>query len=164
MRFSIFVLALWSAVLGSCQPKVPEPLDRAVFETAASEAVLRKVLKEADTVFREAKVGAIFLGARLESASPEFLARFQDVGLRWFTASDMSQVWVGPKARVIEKSSKLQPLQLQVLSVELRFDGALEIVAAWAFEERMQRKRYLARVEGDGKWLVQPLEVIEEKW
>mgnify|MGYP006157314425 CR=1 FL=1 len=38
-----------------------------------------------------------------------------------------------------------------------------EVVAAWAFEDRMVRRRYLATPATGGSWSVQALEIVEQR-
>ena len=152
-------LCLLTAI--SCR-KPPEPVNPAEFETPAAVAVLHQVLKDAGDAAAAAKVGVIMLGPRLEDVTPEFRGKFADTGHAWHAGKDMTQVWIGPVARIIEKESKLQPIQLQILSVEKTGDGVEEIVAGWAYEDRMLRRRYRATKNGD-EWTIQPLEVIDQK-
>ncbi len=152
------------ALLPACRQPPPPPFQPTEYETPAATAVLRQVLGDAIAAGSAAQVGIIVLGPQLEDSTPAFREPFADTGLRWFSAKDMTNVWVGPVARVIEKSTKLQPLQLQLFSVESRPDGAQDIVAAWAFEDKMVRRRYLATPAATGEgWTVQPLEIVEEK-
>ena len=161
------LLAALLLVLTACGRKPAPAFDPAPYETASAAAVLRQVLSEARAAQADAKVGVIVLGDRLHESSPAFRAQFSDTGITWHPGSDLTQVWVGTIARVIEKKSKLQPLQLQVVSVTRRDPASLsspeEVVAAWAFEDRMVRRRYLATPGTDGTWSIQPLETIDQK-
>ncbi len=155
-------------VLAACGRKQPAaPFDPSPYETRAAAAVLRHVLAEAREAKAEAKVGVIVVGDRLHDSSEAFRGQFADTGIEWHPGSDMTQVWVGPIARVVEKKSKLQPLQLQVASVARRdpasATGPEEVVAAWAYEDRMARRRYLATPAADGAWTIQTLETLEVK-
>jgi hypothetical protein len=75
----------------------------------------------------------------------------------------MTQVWIGAEARVIDRETQLQPLQLQLREVDVRPDGSRETIAGWAFGNRMERRRYLSRPQADGSWRVEPLELIDRK-
>ena len=99
----------------------------------------------------------------MRDSTPAFRAKFPEAGLQWFSTQSLATVWVGPMARVVEKSTQLQPFQLQVFSVTPSPDGTQEIIAAWAFEDRMLRRRYRATPAPNGQWDVQPLDVIEQK-
>jgi hypothetical protein len=169
-RASFVLTSLLTALLvtlTACGRKSAPPFDATPYETPAAAAVLRHVLTEARAAQADSKVGVIVLGERLNDATPGFLQQLADTGIDWHPGTDMTQVWVGPIARVVEKSSKLQPLQLQVVSVTRRDPSATtsaeEVVAAWAFEDRMVRRRYLATPGPDGVWSVQPLETIDQK-
>lgn len=157
-----WMAALVFTLMAACR-QPPPPVDPAAFETPAAATVLRHVMQEARAAGNTAQVGVIVLGPRLEDSTPEFRAQFQDAGLQWFSTDNLTHVWVGTVARVIEKTTKLQPLQLQIYSVENRDDGAQEVIAAWAFEDKMVRRRYLATPQTDGGWHVEALEVVEEK-
>jgi hypothetical protein len=151
-----------SLAVGCRRESVP-PVDRGKLETASSEAVLRRVLADADEPAREAKIGIIVLGPRLEDSTPEFRSRLADLGIPWVSSLRMTQVWVGPVARVIDRETQLQPLQLQVAEVEARADGARETIAGWAYGDRMERRRYLAKPRPDGSWEIEPLELVDHK-
>jgi hypothetical protein len=161
MVFSAGVAAC-SIGLG-CRRETAPPVDRAKIETASSEAVLRRVVADADESARKAGIGIIVLGPRLEDTTPEFRNRLADVGIPWVSSLRMTQVWVGQTARVIDRETKLQPLQLQIAAVEARPDGSQETIAGWAFGERMERRRYLARSRPDGTWEIERLELIDQK-
>jgi len=154
-------------VLPACGRKQPPAFDPAPYETPAAAAVLRQVLEEARAAQADAQVGVIVLGERLHESTLAFRQQFSDTGITWHPGSDLTQVWVGTIARVIEKKSKLQPLQLQVVSVTRRDPAspvsAEEVVAAWAFEDRMVRRRYLASPGAAGAWTIQTLETIDQK-
>ncbi|MFN0129363.1 MAG: hypothetical protein ACKV19_22075 [Verrucomicrobiales bacterium] len=153
--------------LSGCGRRAAPPFDSTPYETPAAAAVLRQVLAEAKAAQAESKVGIIVLGDRLHDASPAFRQHLADTGIEWHAGNEMTQVWIGPIARVVEKKSKLQPIQLQVASVTKRdpasATGPEEVVAAWAFEDRMARRRYLATADGQGGWTIQKLETLEEK-
>lgn len=161
------LLAALLVTLTGCGRKSAPPFDATHYETPAAAAVLRHVLAEARATQADSKVGVIVLGERLNDASPGFRQQLSDAGIIWHPGTDMTQVWVGPIARVVEKTSKLQPLQLQVVSVTKRDPSAAgsaeEVVAAWAYEDRMVRRRYLATPGPAGIWSVQPLETIDQK-
>ena len=154
-------------MLTACGRRPAPVFDATPYETPAAAAVLRQVLAEARAAQADAKVGVIVLGERLNDATPAFRQQFTDTGITWHPGSDMTQVWVGAIARVIEKKSKLQPIQLQVVGVTKRDPAAgasaEEVVAAWAFEDRMVRRRYLATPAADGTWTIQTLETIDQK-
>ena len=154
-------------MLTACGRKPAPVFDATPYETPAAAAVLRQVLAEARAAQADSKVGVIVLGERLNDATPAFRQRFSDTGVAWHPGSDMTQVWVGTIPRVIEKKSKLQPIQLQVVSVTKRdpasATSAEEVVAAWAYEDRMVRRRYLATPGPDGAWTIQTLETIDQK-
>jgi len=153
--------------LAACGRKAVPPFDHAPYETAAAAAVLRQALAEARADGAESKVGVIVLGERMNDATPAFCGILADTGIAWHSGADMTQVWVGPVARIVEKKSKLQPIQLQVVSVMKRDPssaaGAEEVVAAWAYEDRMARRRYLATPAASGTWTLQTLETLEQK-
>lgn len=160
-------LAILLLALNACGRRKEPAFDPAPYESPAAVAVLRHVLAEARAAQADSKVGIIVLGERLHDATPAFRQQFADTGITWHSGTDMTQVWVGPVARVIEKSTKLQPIQLQVTSVTSRNPGqtpsAHEVVAAWAYEDRMVRRRYLATPASNGTWTIQTLETIEQK-
>lgn len=166
-RHAFLSWVLLCLTLPSCGKKNATPFDPTTYETPAVAATLHHVLTEAKAAGVEAKVGIIVLGARMHDTTPAFREHFGDTGITWHAGSDMTQVWVGPIARVIEKTSKLQPVQLQVSEVEWRDatqpNGAQEIVAAWAFEDRMVRRRYVATPETTGSWKIEPREIVEQK-
>jgi hypothetical protein len=147
----------------TCRRAEVAHVDRSKFETPAAEAVLRRVAADAEAARSRARIGIIVLGERMEDASPAFREKFSDLGLPLVTSARMTEVWIGPVARVIDRETKFQPLQFQIMSVEPRSDGAHEVVAAWAFEDRMERRRYLAKPSADGHWTVEPLDVIARK-
>lgn len=155
--------AVVMTLLPACRQPPPPPVQPADFETPAAAEVLREVMQEAKDTQQAPQVGVIVLGPQLQDSTPEFRAQFTDSGLQWFSSENLTNVWVGPVARVIEKTTKLQPLQLQLFSVEKLADGAEEIVAAWAFEDKMVRRRYRATAQSGGGWSIQPLEIVEEK-
>lgn len=163
----LILTAAWLVPLTACRRPSPPAFDAAPYETPASAAVLRQVLGEAKVAGAESKIGVIVLGKNLNDATPAFRQQFADTGIEWHPGTDMTQVWVGPIARVVEKKSKLQPVQLQVVSVAKRDPasaaGPEEVVAAWAFEDRMVRRRYLATAGTDGIWSIQLLETIDQK-
>jgi hypothetical protein len=162
-----WLMAATLLTLSACGRKPEPPFDPAPYQTPGAAAVLRHVLAEARAAQADSKVGIIVLGERLNDATPEFCRQFEDTGITWHRGADMTQVWVGPVARVIEKSSKLQPLQLQVVSATKRDPSSAsspeEVVAAWAFEDRMARRRYLATPGADGAWTIQKLATLEQK-
>jgi len=169
-RIRLLVLGSLAAsllTLNACSRRAAPPFDPQPYESAAAAAVLRHVLAEARTAQADAKVGIIVVGERLNDASETFRQQLADPGITWHPGTHMTQVWVGPVARVIEKSSKLQPLQLQIHSVTQRDpanpNSPEEIVAAWAYEDRMVRRRYLATPADNGSWSIQTLETIDQK-
>ena len=161
------LLAIALLALTACGGRDEPAFDPAPYETPAAAAVLRQVLVEARAAQADSKVGIIVVGERMNDATAAFRQRFADTGITWHPGADMTQVWVGPVARVIEKTTKLQPIQLQVTSVTPRDPaktaGAAEVVAAWAYEDRMLRRRYLATPAADGTWTIQTLETLEQK-
>jgi len=162
---SIFAILL--TALSACTRDAPPAFDPTPFETPAAAAVLRHLLAETKAAGVDARVGVIVLGDRLHDGTARFREQFADTGIAWHPGSEMTQVWVGPVARVIEKSSKLQPLQLQVASVTKRDPAnpasAEEVVAAWGFEDRMVRRRFLATPGHGAEWVIQTLETLEQK-
>jgi hypothetical protein len=146
-----------------CRRAEPERVDKSKLETPATEAVLRRVAADAEEALSRAKIGIIVLGEQLEDSSSGFREKFSNLGIPLVTSSRMTQVWVGPIARVVDRETKFQPLQFQITSVEPRADGPQEVIAAWAFEDRMERRRYLAKPDANGTWTVEPLEVIAKK-
>jgi hypothetical protein len=164
IRGHLFLLVAAGLLSGSgCQRKKEPPFDAADYETPAAEAVLHRLLKDEAEARKEAKVGVIVLGEQMRDSTPAFRAKFPEAGLQWFSSGSLATVWVGPVARVVEKSTQLQPFQLQIFSVSSRNDGAQEVIAAWAYEDRMVRRRYLATPTPGGQWDVKPLDVLEQK-
>ncbi|MGI8601622.1 MAG: hypothetical protein ACR2OZ_01350 [Verrucomicrobiales bacterium] len=159
---AFLTLAALAGLTVACHRKQPPPIDTSKFELPAVEAVVRRVFADAEPA-GEAKVGIIVFSERMKDSSQEFRGRLSDLGLPLVSSSRMTQVWVGPVARVVDRETNFQPLQLQITSVEPREDSVREIVAAWAFGDKMERRRYLARPSTDGKWTVEPLEVIASK-
>jgi hypothetical protein len=160
----LFLLVAAGLLSGSgCQRKKEPPFAAADYETPAAEAVLHRLLKDEAEARKDAKVGVIVLGEQMKDSTPAFRERFPEAALQWFSTQSLATVWVGPIARVVEKSTQLQPFQLQVFSVTSSPDGTQEIIAAWAFEDRMLRRRYRATPAPNGHWNVQPLDVIEQK-
>lgn len=166
-RHAFLSLALACLAFPACGRKKAPPFDPAPYETPAVAATLRHVLNEAKEAGVAAKVGIIVFGGKMHDSTPAFRAQFADTGIDWHEGKDMTQVWVGPIARVIERKSKLQPVQLQVSGVELREPGQpggpQEITAAWAFEDRMMRRRYAATPGENGAWKIEPREIVEQK-
>jgi hypothetical protein len=169
-RVSGFLLVLVAGALlalSACGRKAAPPFDPAPYETPAAAAVLRQVLADARATQADSRVGVVVLGEQMNDATPSFRATLADTGIEWHPGTDMTQVWVGTIARVIEKKSKLQPIQLQVVSVTKRdpasATSAEEVVAAWAYEDRMARRRYLATPASGGAWTLQVLETLDQK-
>lgn len=165
---SLFFLLVGSFLaLTACGGKSSPPFDPSPYETPSALAVLREVLREAREAQAISTVGVVMLGEKLNDSTPAFRAALKDTGIQWHPGADITQVWIGPIARVIEKTSKLQPIQLQVVSVSKRdaasSASAEEVVAAWAFEDRMVRRRYLATPATGGSWSVQALEIVEQR-
>jgi len=165
---TVVLLAGPLLALTACQRKAEPPFDPRPYETPSARAVLRHLLAEALEQTPDApKVGVIVLGENLRDATPDFRSSLADTGIEWHPGSAMTQVWVGPIARIIEKNSKLQPIQLQVVSVTKRDpsepDSPEEVVAAWAYEDRMKRQKFLATPAASGSWSLQPLEILEER-
>jgi hypothetical protein len=100
----------------------------------------------------------------MDDCTPAFRARFENTGYQFIGGQQMSKVWVGNHARVVERSSGLQPLQLQLLPAKRQGDGSDEYAAAWAYGEQMTRRRYVAKKDpASQKWLVEAKEIMEQK-
>ncbi len=162
---ALAVLPLAGLSTACNRTKKVAPADHAALETPMGEAVARFLLTEADDARQRAKLAVIVVGEGMEDASAAFRARFADTGLTFVEGSSLTQVWVGPEARIVEKKSGLQPIQLQLTSATRRPDGGWEIIAAWAYGDRFVRKRYVAsQPTGEsGPWKIEALEVIAEK-
>jgi hypothetical protein len=162
-RLALAFAAFAALAIPACRREAEPPFDPADYETPAAEAVLRRLLEDTTEERKPAKVGVIVLGERMKDSTPAFRQKFPDTGLEWFSAASLTTVWVGPVPRVVERSTQLQPFQLQVSSVSRRDHGAVEVVAAWAYEERMMRRRFLVTEPAAGPPTVQPLEIIDQK-
>jgi hypothetical protein len=160
-----FFYALIFFSLVACErPGTPGRADPSQFETEAGEAVLRQVMVDAAIVKDKTKIAILVLGERMDDSTPEFRARFASWGYKFITGSQMSKVWVGNHARVVEKESGLQPLQLQLSQVRRQGDGSEEFSAAWAYGEQMQRRRYVAKKDpSTAAWVVEAKEILEQK-
>ena len=162
---ALAVLPLVGAVTSCNRSGKVAPADHAMLESPMGEAVVRFMLTEADDVRQRAKLAVLVIGEGMEESSAAFRARFGDAGLNLVDGSTLTKVWVGPEARIVEKKSGLQPLQLQLTSATRRTDGGWEVIAAWAYGDRFVRKRYVASQPAgeSGPWKIEPLELIAEK-
>lgn len=162
-RRLLHTAAAAGGLLAACRRgEPPPPVDRPTLESEASAAVLRHLAQEAVSAAPRAELAIIVLGPAMEDASGQFRQRLSDLPLPLVSSERMTTYWVGPVARVMDRESQKQPLQLQIFSVEARPDGSREVVAAWAFEDRMRKKRFLVRPAA-GSWDIQPLETLAEK-
>ncbi len=154
-------LVFSAAALSGCGEKYV--FDPRTVENSTGEAVLRHVFAECPHK-AEAKALGVVLGEAQDPPSEEFRKRFANLGPRLLKHEEIVVRGVGGKIRVQERTSAGEPgelvLLLQITDLKQMGDHQ-EAVAAWAYKDEMQRRRY--SVSGaEGKWTVQTGEVVEK--
>ncbi|MDA0814735.1 MAG: hypothetical protein O3C21_20350 [Verrucomicrobia bacterium] len=140
-RLFLFVSAL--LICSSCSSRAP--LNRPLYETDVTAAVVRFVLTEVpEAVLSEAQIAYLSLGDYVaDVASPYFLQKFADAPVRFVDGTSFRDKEFGGKRFVVDISTdkELTPLMLQIRAITSDGTG-YHVEVAWAFKEMLSRRIY----------------------
>ncbi len=161
-RILIFLLGL---LLTSCSRT--ETFDPRSIETDAGAALFRRILQDCPHSTDDRKM-CLTLGPGQLPPSEEFLGRFPDLKSRILRHNQVTVTNIGGKSVVQEKSTPDSVLAGHLIILlqisELKSAGGnYEAVGAWAYKDEMMRRRYTVSPEPDGKFKIEPGEILEQK-
>jgi hypothetical protein len=161
-------LACAALALPACSPSGDTPYSRlAQLESEPSEALLRHVYENCP-MKAEVKVAALALTAEHLEPSAAFKARFANLGPRLISYREIQAVKLADIIRIVEAKpdatgTRALVLLLQVASIAKAPDGSLEAVAAWAFKDSKERRKYILKPKDGGGYEITADEVLESK-
>ncbi len=160
MRLLIFLTSL---LLASCRR---EPgFDPRTVETDAGAAVVRQLLADCPHYTAERPL-CLTIGPAQEQISPEFKARFPELKDHLLEHKEVTVTVLNNKQRVQQRSSTTTAgaLVLLLQLAELKSaGGSYEATAAWSYKDDLRRRKYTATAQPDGRFVVTPGAVLEEK-
>ena len=141
--FRLFLLVSALLMCSSCSSRAP--LNRPLYETDVTVAVVRFVLAEVpETALSEARIAYLSLGDYVaDVASPDFLQKFADAPVRFVDGTNFRDKEFAGKRFIVDTSTdkELTPLMLQIRAITSEGTG-YHVEVGWAFKEMLSRKVY----------------------
>ncbi len=167
MRFLARMLRLtgigFLVVLGvlavSCDSGEPGRLSLSEYESAEGEALVRHLIARLPPLDPAVpKSYCVVKGTRLASTSTKFVGRMSDLNLRFVSGEVL--ITREPGETIVDPSSNLPPVTLQISEIKRTGEHTREAVAGWAYKKTFERRRFKLEHDAAG-WVVTPGERIE---
>lgn len=142
-----------------CRQQKKAGLDRALYQSAAAEALLRYVIAESPAR-TQAKIAVIRFGTEDMQADPAFEERMSTPGLPIIPHDRLRAGQAHGQIRIFDSQSGEPPLELQISSLTEPKDGRQTAEAAWAYIDKSERKRYEIAAKSGGTFDIKVLEVM----
>jgi hypothetical protein len=155
----VVVLGLAVVAASSCRRAKVETFDRALFQSPASEAVLKYVLENCP-VREKARIAVVRIGPADDQPDLPFTERFVRPGLAIIPHERLRAGRAYDEIRIFDSQSGDPPLELQISELSAETNGVRTAVAAWSFIDQSERRRYLVKLQADGTHTVEPGDAI----
>ncbi len=143
------LLLFCAMVITSCDSGSPGTLSLSAFEGPEGEAVVRHLIAHQPVIDPEVpKNYCVVAGPKLHSVSMEFVRRMSDIKVRFVSGEVLTMR--DPDKTIIDPSSGLPPVTLQITEIKRASDGGFDVVAGWAWKKIFERRHYKLVKKGTG--------------
>ncbi len=128
-------------VITSCDSGNPGTLSLSAFEGPEGEAVVRHLITHQPVIDPEVpKNYCVVAGPKLHSTSMEFVRRMSDLKVRFVSGEVLTMR--DPDKTIIDPSSGLPPVTLQITQIKRAGEDGFDVVAGWAWKKTFERRHY----------------------
>lgn len=155
------------SALAACTPVDRDGVALNSYETAATEALVREMLRTLPDPnpgvpkSYSIALGEIVKGRDFTAASVPFLKRFDDLKLRLISASVLTTT--APDHSIVDPDRRVAVFLIQVRSMKPAGPETWEYEAAWSYKQHFLRQTWRVSLQG-GQAEVRPLAVLEGNW
>lgn len=163
-----FFICLCLLTLAACGPVDREGVKLDNYETDATEALVREILRSLpDPNPGVPKSYSIALGEIVANrdytpASVPFLKRFDDLKLRLISASVLATA--EPDNVIVDPDQRIAAYVIQIRLMKTTGPATWEYEAGWSYKKLFQRKTWQVTTTPDGKSVVTDKGVLDGNW
>jgi hypothetical protein len=163
--FAWGLAAAW--LLTSCGPVDREGVSLTTYETAATEALVREVIRTLPDVnpgvtkSYSIALGEIILGRDFTPASVPFIQRFADLKLRIVSASVLTVVQ--PDNMIVDPDSRVAAFVIQVRTMKQTKGNEWEYEIGWSYKKLFQRQTWTV-TDNNGTYSILAGKVQDGNW
>lgn len=155
----IRLLLLLAVLLAGCDSGEPGRLSLDDYEGAEGEALVRHLIFQLPPLDPAVpKTYCVVKGTRLASTSTKFVERMGDLKIRFVSGEVL--VMRDPDKMIVDSSSNLPPVTLQISEIKRTGEHSRETIGGWAYKKTFERRKYKLQDDGQG-WVVTSGERIE---
>ena len=142
-------LLLFCAVfVSACDSGNPGALSQGAFEGPEGEAMVRHLIAHQPGIEPEVpKNFCVVAGPNLHSTSMQFVGRMSDLKVRFVSGEVLTMR--DPDKTIVDPSSGLPPMTIQILEIKHAGAEGFDVVAGWAWKKTFERRRYKLVKKGD---------------
>lgn len=136
-------------ILTACDSGEPGRLSVGDFENDEGEAVVRHLIAHLPPLDPNVpKVYCVVKGPRLMAAHQPFVSRMDDLKLKFVSGESLTVT--DPDKSIVDPTTGLSPITLQLLEMQRKGTHGTEVTAGWAYKKTWERHHYRVTHVGSG--------------